>query len=86
MTRITAVLSLAWIAASIGATSARAADEPWFAEMPAPAFVDHHGRVGLAKRSITEVNGGGVGLFDLDGDDDLDLFFAQGDRSEEHHV
>lgn len=53
--------------------------EPWFVEQPAPAFVDRHGRVGLEKRSITEVNGGGVGLFDLEGDGDLDLFFAQGD-------
>ena len=52
---------------------------PWFVAAAPPAFLDRHGRDGVAKRSITEVNGGGVGLFDLDGDGDLDLFFAQGD-------
>ncbi|MBI4606920.1 MAG: CRTAC1 family protein [Planctomycetes bacterium] len=35
---------------------------------------------GLEKDYILEVNGGGVALFDVDGDSDLDVFFVNGSR------
>lgn len=42
-------------------------------------FLDTHGRPGTDKRYLFETIGGGVALFDQDGDGDLDMFLAGGD-------
>lgn len=62
------------------ATDARTAVDDWFEDVTAKAAVDftyHNGQEG-ANYFILESLGGGVAMFDFDGDDNLDLFFTGG--------
>jgi hypothetical protein len=63
---------------SVVATAA-VAGELRFSDMTAASGVDFKMTSGESpSRAILEVNGGGVALFDYDGDGDLDLFLANG--------
>jgi hypothetical protein len=53
--------------------------QPWFEETAEPNGLVFVYRSGEGKRKLfPEIMGGGVALFDMDGDDDLDVYFVQG--------
>jgi hypothetical protein len=54
---------------------------PWFVDRSAQLGVDFVCEPGLTgKRFLPEMMGGGVALFDADGDGDLDLYFTNGNK------
>ncbi len=65
--------------------AASAADPaaPWFEDVSGPAGVDFMWKSGHESRFLMpEIIGGGVALLDIDGDEDLDLYFVQGGQIE----
>lgn len=71
-------VSAAFAAGSAGAVSPTAV--PWFEEVSQAAGIDFTCRSGhvAGRHLFPEIILGGCALFDMDGDDDLDLYFAQG--------
>lgn len=63
----------------IGVTPSSAADEPWLEEVATESGLDFVHWSGAAERlDFAEMMGGGVALFDMDGDEDLDVYVTQG--------
>ena len=52
--------------------------EPWFEEAEHPGVGFQHNSGSTGDFLMPEIMGGGVALIDVDGDQDLDLYFVQG--------
>jgi len=60
-------------------TSTAGDSTPWFTDEAAARGIDFTWESGRAGEfHLPEITGGGVALFDMDGDEDLDLYFVQG--------
>jgi hypothetical protein len=72
------------LAACGGGASPAPADEDgsWFTDVTFELRVDFaHDHVPSGELRLAEIMGGGVAVFDCDGDDDLDLYFTSGARN-----
>lgn len=78
MRRSLSVLGLCLLIAGCSGATGGGADGVWFEDEASARGVDFQHRSGFLRRHLMpEIMGGGVALVDVDGDDDLDMYFVQ---------
>ena len=77
-TRLSSLIACAIVISSLLACSPQVEEEVWFVEEAAKRGISFEHVSGFADRPyLPEIMGGGVALFDVEGDGDLDIYFVQ---------